>query len=112
MTKRKSAPLTEAPPSRANGSDTWRGRFGEAVVKRGIPPPEPRSLQADIFWLLDNVLQVGECMDITRSFETLRTYIAAYNKTRGVPHGGIKVRAIGDKSRVWKLQAGYEKPDP
>ncbi|HEX8784252.1 MAG TPA: hypothetical protein VF764_12820 [Steroidobacteraceae bacterium] len=79
---------------------------------RGIPAPQPRSFAADLYWLLDNVLKAGECMDITRGHESVRTTISQYRKTRGVPGGNIKVRQLAPgKTRIWKLAAGYEKPD-
>ena len=92
--------------------DTWRGHFGEAHILRGVPPPEPRSFQSDFFWLLDNVLKVGECMDITRGHDSVKATVSQYRKARQVPRGVLKVRQLANgKSRIWKLTAGYEKPD-
>lgn len=95
-----------------DGNGTWKGHFGVAQVRQGVPPPEARSLQADMFWLLDNVLKVGECMDIGRNFHQVRMQVARYILYRKVPRGTIKVRELEKgKTRVWKLGSGYEQPD-
>ena len=97
----------------SNGEDVWEGHFGQCVVKQGIPPPEARSLQADMYWLLDNVLKAGECMDVGRNYDQVRVQVARYIRERHVPRGTIKVRALQTgKTRVWKIASGYEKPDP
>lgn len=97
----------------SEGEEVWEGNFGQAVVKKGVPPPEARSLQADMFWLLDNVLKVGECLDVGRNYDQVRVQVARYIRERHVPRGTIKVRALQTgKTRVWKLDTGYEKRDP
>lgn len=97
----------------SQGEGLWRGHFGEAQVRSGIPAPEQRSLQADIWWLLDNVLKVDECMDINRNHDQVRMQVARYIRARAVGKGGIKIRALErGKCRIWKIRAGYEKPDP
>jgi hypothetical protein len=112
LPKRKYVPHDAELPSQVEGSDLWRGHFGEATVKRGIPPPEKRSLQADMWWLLDNVLREGECLDVNRNFDMVRTQVARYIRERKVGRGIIKMRALGaGKVRIWKLASGYEKPD-
>lgn len=95
------------------GTDTWRGQFGEARVLRGVPPPEARSFQADMFWLLDNILKVGECMDITRGHDAVRNTVSQYRRARQAPLSALKVRQLvaGKTTRIWKLADGYEKPD-
>ena len=108
MGKRRYVPHDAELPT-SDGADTWKGHFGEAVVKRGIPPPEARSLQADMYWLLDNVLKSGECLDIGRNYDQVRVQVARYIRDRHVPRGTIKVRALQTgKTRVWKLAGGYE----
>ena len=98
-------------PKQVDGSDLWKGHFGEAVIKRGIIAPGFRSLQADIWWLLDNVLKEGECMDLSRGYDQIRMQVARYIRERGAK-GALKVRPLPQgKTRVWKLHAGYEKPD-
>lgn len=112
MPRRKYVPADTELPQSKEGNGTWRGQFGEAVVKKGIPPPEKRSLQSDIWWLLDNVLKAGEAMDVTRNYDQIRMQVARYIRERKVARGIIKVRPIeGRKTRIWKLDSGYEKPD-
>ena len=112
MGRRSYVPAESALPTNESGNGTWKGQFGEAVVRQGVPPPERRSLQADMWWLLDNVLKLDECMDINRSHYMVRTQIARYIRERNVPRGTIKVRPLDKgKCRVWKLSTGYEKPD-
>ena len=111
MARRKYVPHAGDKPSQVNGSPVWRGQFGEAVVRTGISAPEKRTLQADMWWLLDNVLKVGECLDVNRNFEQVRVQVSRYIKERGVKRGVIKVRAIEKGTRVWKLDSGYERPD-
>lgn len=96
----------------AIAQDTWRGAFGEAKILRGVPPPQVRTFQSDLFWLLDNVLKAGECMDLTRGHDSVKQTVSQYRKTRQVPLGVLKVRQVAaGKTRIWKLTAGYEKPD-
>lgn len=116
MSRRKyvahDAELPRKAAEASDGEDVWTGHFGEARVRRGIPPPEARSLQADMFWLLDNVLKSGECLDIGRNYDQVRVQVARYINARQVPRGTIKVRPLQTgKTRVWKLAGGYEKPD-
>lgn len=110
MPKRKYVPHEAEKPTHS-GNGTWKGHFGEARVRQGIPPPEARSLQADIWWLLDNVLKTGECMDIGRNYDQVRTQVARYIRERKVGKGVIKVRPFEKGSRIWKLASGYERPD-
>lgn len=113
MAGRKYIPHDTEKPTQVDGEEVWKGHFGEAQIRHGVPPPEARSLQADIWWLIDNVLKVGDCMDINRSYEQVKMQVARYNREREVPKGSIKARRLGLlKSRVWKIAGGYEKPDP
>lgn len=110
--RRRYVPFDAELPA-SNGDGIWRGHFGEATIRTGIPAPEARSLQADIWWLLDNVLKKDQCMDIGRNFDQVRIQVARYINQRKVGKGVIKVRALGPaKTRVWKLGDGYEQPDP
>lgn len=109
--RRKYEPHDAELPSHS-GNGTWKGHFGVAEVREGIPPPEARSLQADIWWLLDNVLKVGQAMDINRNFDQVRMQVARYIRERKVEKGLIKIRPlVVGKCRVWKLGTGYERPD-
>lgn len=99
-------------PTKVGENGHWKGQFGEAVVKSGIPPPERRSLQQDIWWLLDNVLKSGDCLDINRNYDQVRVGVARYIRERHVQKGSIKVRALErGKTRIWKLDSGFERPD-
>ena len=111
MARRKYVPHAGDKPSQVDGSGTWRGQFGIAQVRQGISPPEKRSLQEDMWWLLDNVLKVGECLDINRGYDQVRVQVARYIRERQVGRGVIKVRPLEKGTRVWKLRGGYERPD-
>lgn len=90
----------------------WQGHFGRAFVKGGVPPPEKRSLQADIWWLIDNVMKTGDCMDVNRNYDQIRVQVARYIRERKVAKGVLKVRQLEKGgTRIWKLDTGYEKPD-
>lgn len=77
------------------------------------PHPWGRSLRSEMWWILDNVLQAHERMDVGRNFGQVKQQVIDYRHARGVPPGKLQTRPLPNgRARVWKFAAGYEKPDP
>ena len=70
-------------------------------------------LSVDVQFILDNVLRVGERLEINTPYRAVHGALALYRYDRKVPKGAIVSYGIerGSKARIWKMASGYEKPD-
>jgi hypothetical protein len=116
MARKTKIPTIESHPPQAiegkDGEGRWEWADGVAVVQQGIPPPQKRTFQLDLNWLLTNVLKPGMTLDIGRSYDTTKNEVNRWRKSQGLPKGTFKTRPLltsdgkikNGWARVWRVK--------
>jgi hypothetical protein len=112
MARKTKIPTIESHPPQALNGGRWKWADGEAVIREGVPPPEKRTFQKDLSWLLEHVLKPGLSLDIGRSYDTTKNEVNRWRKSQGLPRGIFRVRPLlttdgkirSGWARVWRVK--------